>query len=246
MANNQPNHDNDPVSRALNNAYKFSLKSVLGRANTQLKSNFGAMFQGAMILFAALITLSLLLAMSFDIETPESLSAEHRLLFQLLGVLVMAPLQTGLYMMGVNSARGKKAKGIHVLAHVSSFFVLALAQLMVTLLTQLGLGLLIIPGIYFWVATVFTLPLVADQGLRPLSAIIASLKTVNKFIGPMLAVMGIMLLLFATAIVTYGLSLIWVLPFYFSVIGVIYTDIYDTGESQPESQPAGNETRFDA
>lgn len=246
MGNNQPNPDNDPLARALNSDYTFSIKSILGRANSQLNRNFGAMLQGTVILFLALVALSMVLALTFDISTPEAITPLQRLLFQVIGVFVMAPLQTGLYMMGASAARGNKPKGLDVFAYTSGFFVLALAQLMVSVVTQLGLGLLIVPGVYLWVATVFTLPLVADKGLRPLSALVTSVRVVNRFIGPMLGLMGILLLLFATAIPTYGLSLIWVLPFYFSTIGVLYTDIFSAKTTSPVIEQSSEESRFDA
>ena len=246
MANNQPNHDNDPLSQVLNSDYTFSIKSILGRANAQLNRNFGAMLQGTVILFIALVVLSMVLALSFDISTPEAITPLQRLLFQVIGVFIMAPLQTGLYMMGVSAARSNKLKGLDVFAYVSSFLVLALAQLLVSVATQLGLGLLIIPGVYLWGATVFTLPLVADKGLRPLSAFVTSVRVVNRFIGPMLALMGILLLLFATAIPTYGLSLIWVLPFYFSTIGVIYTDLFKEQNTVSLVDSSSKESSFDA
>ncbi|GGW88723.1 stress protein [Alteromonas halophila] len=246
MGNNQQNQDDDGINRALRGDYHFNIKSVLGRANTQLKQHFAAMLQASVILFVVLVGLSLILATAFDITEPEGITPTQRVLFQIAGVLVMAPLQTGLYMMGSYAARGNDVRGFHVFTFLPQVLVLALAQLLASMLTQLGLGLLIIPGVYLWVATVFTLPLVADKGLRPLSALIVSIKTVNRHIGHMLALMGILLLLFATAIPTYGLSLIWVLPFYFSTIGLLYNDLFGPANEIPATQAEGKETSFDA
>ena len=131
--------------------------------------------------------------------------------------------------------------------YIPLIFLLALTQLVNSILMQLGLVLLIIPGLYFWMATSFSLMLVADKSLTPLKAILLSCRVFNAYWGQITALFMIMAVLAITIPLTLGLSLIWIMPLYFSLIGVLYEKLIGGEQVRTEAKPKErNESSFDA
>lgn len=227
----------DSLQSTLDGKYRFDIKSVFSRANERVKKHFSALVQGCVVVFLALVIMALIMQ-----SIQESLQA----VFQIALVLVVAPLQTGLYMMGVNAARNQRVRVFDLFAYLPLTIVLALTHLITIILTQLGTVLFIIPGIYMVVASTFALTLVADRKLTAISAIILSCRVVNRYFWQMLSVLVIFLVLILISILTLGFGLIWVMPLYFCAIGVLYEDMF--GQIDQESPVAENrgESTFDA
>lgn len=117
------------------------------------------------------------------------------------------------------------------------------------IVVQIGLVLLVVPGVYFWMATSFSLMLVADKSLTPLRAIILSCRVFNAYWAQLAGVFAIFIILFISVPFTLGLSLVWVLPLYFSMLGLLYEEmIGEEGEYTPSQtvQSKTNESSFDA
>ena len=91
-------------------------------------------------------------------------------------------LYGGLYLIFLNRIRGKSAAIGDVSAGFSiAFAQLALVGLLTGMLTLIGvLCCLVIPGLYLFVAWIFSVPLVADRRLEFWSAMELSRKVVNK------------------------------------------------------------------
>ena len=106
--------------------------------------------------------------------------------------------------------------------------------------------MLILPGLYLFVATTFTLPLIADKKLGVLQAIITSCKAVNQFILSFIVLFVIFLVLFLLSIFTFGLAFLVIMPLYFVVTGMLYTTLFDTTENHQVNESAGQESTFDA
>ena len=150
-------------------------------------------------------------------------------------------------MMGVFVARGVKTSVFTVFQFFPLLLLLALTQLVNSILVQLGVVLLILPGVYFYLASSFSLMLVADRKLTPISAIILSCRVFNAYWAQIASIFGVFFLLFATVPLTFGLSLIWVLPFYFSTMGLLYQELIgEQGVGTEASENDVNESSFDA
>lgn len=237
------------IDRTLAKQYKFEIKSLLVRTNGLVVANYFSLLQASLLLFVVFVILGVIAQQFIIFNDDGTFFFEHQSIIEIVGVFLLAPLITGLYMMGVNHARGLKTSVFSIFNYVSLIFVLALTQLINSILVQLGVALLLIPGIYFWMATSFSLMLVADKSLTPLRAIILSCKVFNAYWLHLLAIFGIVILLFLTAPLTFGFSLLWVIPFYFSLMGLLYEELIG-GEgvvnALSSAQIASNESRFDA
>ncbi len=149
--------------------------------------------------------------------------------------------------MGVNQARGIKTTVFTIFQYFPLLFLVALTQLVTSILVQLGLVLLLLPGIYFYVASSFALMLVADRKMTPISAIILSCRVFNAYWTQISAIFGVFVLLFASVPLTLGFSLIWVLPFYFSMMGLLYQELVgQQGLRTDASVTDVKESSFDA
>ena len=237
----------DKLQQTLNRQYNFNVKQILSNAASLTKSNYGALLQGSVVLFLTFVVIGLLAQPYITVNNDGTYVFEHQSIIEIIAICIVSPLITGLYMMGVMNARAQKTSVFTVFSFFPLLFLLALTQLVNSILVQLGLVLLIIPGLYFYLASSFSLMLVADRKLTPISAIILSCRVFNAYWTQIAAVYGVLFLLFLTAPLTLGFSLIWVLPFYFSVMGLLYQELIgeqERGKGAPINDV--NESRFDA
>jgi hypothetical protein len=250
--NKMPFKDNQPSSkleRTLSKQYDFDIKSLFSRANGLVKANFSSLFQASLVLFLTFVALGFVAQKFIIFNDDGTFIFEHQSLIEIVAIFIVAPLIGGLYMMGVSHARGQKTTVFSIFSYVSLIFALALTQLVNGIVVQIGLVLLFAPGVYLWMATSFSLMLVADKSLTPLRAIILSCRVFNAYWAPLTGVFAVFIILFITVPLTLGLSLIWVLPLYFSMLGLLYEEmIGEEGEHTPTQsvQHKRNESSFDA
>ncbi len=224
----------------------LGVKSVLQQANRLVKKDFFNWLQATVILALVFIVFGAVASQYITFHEDNTFTIEHQSIIEIVGVVVLSPLFTGLYVMGVRAARGDKISVFDVFKFFPLVFLVALTQLLISILVQIG-AIVIIPGVYLWMASVFALTLVAEKRLSPVQAIIASCKGFNKNWLPLLALYGVMFLLFITVPLSYGLTILWVMPLYFCVMGIAYSYIFDDAVLI-SSTPAklSNESHFDA
>ena len=227
--------------------YNFDVKALLSQAAKLTKANFGVLFQGSVVLFLTFVVLGVIAQQYITVNTDGSYTFEHQSVIEVVAICVVAPLLTGLYMIGVNQARGEKTTVFTTFRYFPLILLVALTQLVNSILVQLGMVLLILPGVYLYLATSFSLMLVADRKLTPISAIILSCRVFNAYWKHIAAVYVVLFLLFLSVPLTFGFSLIWVLPFYFSMMGLLYNELIgEQGQGTDASENDVNESSFDA
>jgi hypothetical protein len=246
-------HDNQ-FQQALNGHYQLSIKSVFERANELTKKNFTSMVQAIFVLFFALTVLGMIIVEVYGIQSIEDFNAlgqSESSIINIIFTLALAPLIAGIIMMGIKNARGQKTTVGNVFSLLSLSLLLALGSLVTSILITLGLALFILPGIYLYLTTKFTLPLIADRGLSPINAIIMSVKILHRYVFHLFFITLVFAFLMILVFMTLGLAFVWVGPLYFNVFGILYQDI--VGGEQDLVQVTDNEysdnsreTHFDA
>ncbi|MDB2330095.1 stress protein [Alteromonas sp.] len=235
------------IANTLSGERDIDVKSVFMRANQFVKGNFSTLFQGVFVLFLAFVMLGIVTQSFITLNDDGSYVIENQSIIEIAAVFVLSPLITGLYMLGVAHARREPTNVFSMFSFLPIIFVLALTQLIISIVVQLGLILLVVPGVYVWMASIFSLMLVSDKQMTPIRAIILSCKVFNVYWTKISAIFAVFVLLFITAPLTFGLSLVWVLPLYFSVFGLLYNDLFGSENSSPESnEKSTNESTFDA
>jgi len=128
----------------------------------------------------------------------------------------------GLVMMGVRRAAGLPISFATAFSCLDRVLTVFLASLLTTLLTYIGLFLIIVPGIYLAIAYCMTMPLIADRHLGPWQAIETSRKAVTKrWFQYFLLLLVVGLVVFVSAL-PLGIGLVWTAPWAINVIGVVY------------------------
>lgn len=249
------------TQKALNGQYPFDLKQLLQQANNITKRNVWTFVQAGAFVFFIAIAMTLLLINFIGTADVAAWSTNQAMVAHIVGLFVMAPLFTGLFMMGVGAAQNKRVLPLDVFRYVPSVIGLALAQMIISLFVQLGFALLILPGIYMHIVTVFALPLIAEKQMPINQAIVLSIKMVNRYLGQFVMLFFMFVALMFLVFFSFGFALIWVLPFYYCVMGVLYVDLFvnddkDEHTNEPlsehkrlgdsESKTAGQESTFDA
>jgi hypothetical protein len=239
--------NSDRLSQTLAKQYQFDIKALLSNGAKLTKGNFSTLLQGSVVLFLTFVAIGMFATQYITVHDDQTYTFEHQSIIEIAAICIIAPLVTGLYMMGVNQARGMKTTVFTIFQYFPLLFLVALTQLVTSILVQLGLVLLLLPGIYFYVASSFALMLVADRKMTPISAIILSCRVFNAYWTQISAIFGVFVLLFASVPLTLGFSLIWVLPFYFSMMGLLYQELVgQQGLRTDASVTDVKESSFDA
>ena len=247
MRENNGDHTKTTLQRTLEKSHDFDIKAVFLRANQMTKANFATLIQACIVLVVVFAIIGAITQPYITVHDDGSFTIQHQSFIEIASVFVVSPLITGLYMLGLSHARNTPRTVFALFDYIPLIFLLALTQLVNSILMQLGLVLLIIPGLYFWMATSFSLMLVADKSLTPLKAILLSCRVFNAYWGQITALFMIMAVLAITIPLTLGLSLIWIMPLYFSLIGVLYEKLIGGEQVRTEAKPKErNESSFDA
>lgn len=218
------------IDKTLKGEFDFDIKEVFEQAWSLTQTTKGVIVQSLLVILSVIFVLVYGIIAYVGPENIENntvqLEPMTRLLMEVVSTILIAPLMAGVVMMGVNHSVGAKSKPANLFQYVSQCLPIVLASLMTGILLQLGLALLILPGLYLAVAMSFSTPLVVEKKMTPLAAIVTSVKAVNhrvlKFSLLYLIFFGLLLVGF----MTLGVALIWIAPLYYNVKGILYRDMF--------------------
>ena len=142
----------------------------------------------------------------------------------------------GIMLIGVRRALEQRVSWKMVFAGFSKTLTITIALVLQAILVVLGFILLVLPGIYLTVGYALVLPLILDKGLGPWEALETSRKAIHKKWWSVFGLYLVMLLIAMVASIPLGLGLIWVVPMYFVVLGVLYVRLFGAGEVADEDE----------
>lgn len=242
--NNIPDPDDDPVSNPNKNirtadfkrfdgSYDFDIKSIFKRAyNLSTKNNWRLVLALACI-WAVTFTIYMLYLDAFEINdvslliSPDTpLTPTQQLMIELSMAFALAPLWTGVSMLAIETVRKRSVPITSIFQYYKILPTVALAAICVDILFKFGFALLFIPGFYIFAVTSFTLPLIADKKMSPLTAIMNSIKMSNVYLGKIMQLFLLFLGMLAIIVVSLGFAYLWIAPFYFNVKAILYQDLF--------------------
>jgi uncharacterized membrane protein len=150
-------------------------------------------------------------------------------------------------MMGVNHSIGLKTQSLHLFNYFNLLLKLSLAAMIMSVIANVAMlllgqflgnaGLLISVLFIFYLKTSFCLvyPLMAEKKVPPLLALKLSFKLVNKNINQFILIYLIFGLLFILGALTSGIGLLFVIPFYINLMGIVYRQVCGVTISVTES-----------
>lgn len=148
--------------------------------------------------------------------------------------MVMAPMSASLDMIGVHRAVDRPIRPNQIFDYFRFLLPLAVTSLLMGLISSLFLPigqllglpmvLSLLPTLILSVALMFTFPLILEKGFAPIQAITTSLRLFARQWLTLLTIHLLLALLFMAAAFTLGVGLIWAVPMYITVKGILYRE----------------------
>jgi hypothetical protein len=138
------------------------------------------------------------------------------------GIAAMGPLWGGLVVVGLRAGAGRPVVLDDFFAGVRCFVPLAILGALSFLAVALGALLLVVPGLYLAVASMYAPFLVIDRGMAPWDAWRASRQAVHEALEGHAVLVVILSLANLGGLACLGVGLFITLPFTFVAVGVAY------------------------
>jgi hypothetical protein len=218
---------------ALAGRYNFEIGDVMREAWSLTSGMKGAFWGAATILYLIYMVVMLVGMLVFKD------SAVLRMIFNILLGAVAPVFFIGLIAMGLRRAAGLSvdfSTGFGSFGKAAPAFI---AGLLNTVLTYIGILLLIIPGIYLAIGYSMSLPLIVDRNLSPWQALETSRKAVTKRWFQYFGLFFLVGLLVFLSAIPLGIGLIWTGPWAINVMGVVYRRTFGVAQAGDLVQTAG-------
>ncbi|HEX5047119.1 MAG TPA: hypothetical protein VFX89_08375 [Gammaproteobacteria bacterium] len=210
---------------AVSGNYEFSIGDIMSEAWSLLPGFKGPMWGAVLLIYLLFFLAGLVLVFALTGGDGPPSIVWLQIFNGILGVIMM-PLIMGVVALGVRHASGLPVSFTMAFGYLRKAPVLIGAALLVTLLTYLGIALLILPGIYLGLAYGMTLPLLMFNDLGIWRAMETSRRAITHhwfgFFG-LYIVMGVLVGLSALLLL---IPLIWTLPWAVLVAGVAYRRMF--------------------
>lgn len=236
------NKKNTGLTAALKGEYQIDIKAVLNEA-WQLTRQHRKIINLSMLIVLIIGVLSMLFVINL-LGGFEKVSTDPKanLIMQLIITIIISPLLASIDMMGFFHSIGLKTSPKLLTAYLGKASFLILCALISAVLTNLGLALFVLPGIYLVVALNTVMPLILDKGLSPVKAITVSIQATRfqwfKLFAIYLFLLTLMLaasfpmLLMANSpfgivgLVMFVFALSYLAPMFYHCKGIIYREIF--------------------
>lgn len=140
--------------------------------------------------------------------------------------VVSAPIYAGVCLMAMSHAAGLKTKTGHISKGLQYTVPVIIATLCGLVLQGVAGMLFPLLSMYLSLAFSNSVLLICEKQVTPMRSLLLSLRAVNKKILPLVVIYIVMMMMFVAAAIFYGIGLIFVLPFFFHVKGIIYRNMF--------------------
>ncbi|MCW8821298.1 MAG: hypothetical protein OQK45_03645 [Sulfurovum sp.] len=209
--------------------YDFDIIEMIKEGFNHIDGVKGIFLAAFVVYIVVAIVMQIILGIFFPSPPPP---AQPNLLNQqivtILSYPVLMPLIVGVIMLAINYSRGERIELKSIFNYYHLMGKLALAGIMIYIMTIIGFVLLVLPGIYLSIAYVFTLPLIADKGMDVWEAMELSRKAVTKHWFKVFGLFFLLSIMIGLGALVFGIGLIWAVPLLFvTLYGLLYPLIFD-------------------
>lgn len=141
---------------------------------------------------------------------------------QLVSTFLSMIFVAGLMYIAVRRVSGKSYSWRMIFSGFGRLGQIIVASLLMSVLIVLGFVLLILPGIYLTIGYSLTLPLILDKGLGPWAAMETSRRMIHPKWWQVFGLYVVMYVIYFVSCIPLGLGMIWTIPMFFSLTGVLY------------------------
>lgn len=179
---------------------------------------------GGILLYIGLAIISVVLALIFGADGTTILGT---LITQLVIWILFYPFLAGVFMVGLRQSVGLPVSFDMVFAHYGAAIPLVAIGILASVVTSVGLVLLIIPGLYLSIALSLAIPLHADKQTGVGDSLMMSLKIVNKKFFTVAILAFIATVIMALSVITI-IGWIWGIPWTLMVFAITYRQLAGT------------------
>ncbi|MDD2838390.1 MAG: hypothetical protein PHX59_05485 [Sulfuricurvum sp.] len=234
--------------------YDFNIIDIIKASYRQLK---GFKVTGwILIIIMAVVTYTLYQAIVLFLP-PAELNSEqmkqNMLLFGFLAIPISAPLMTGFFMTIISYTRGEKVSYKSIFKYYPIMWKLSLASLFIHTINKgvffginivgnyLQIGWFVILGylvsVCIGIIYIFTLPLIADKGLKIWDAMELSRKAIFAHFFKIIFLYLSFIIMMAISAIPLGIGMIWTVPMIFiGFYGLLYRVMFDGIEYNDEEK----------
>ncbi|MGD8111785.1 hypothetical protein ACQEXU_13355 [Vibrio sp. TRT 21S02] len=226
------------IEQAISGDYKLKASDVLREAWNHTMKNFLSFSPSIVILLAvqlAIFYIALKLQLGDPsvilnaLQNPEAF--DERIISAIFVAnfsyeVVSAPIYAGICLMAMSHSAGLKTKPKHIGKGLQHTIPVILATLFS--LTLQGIAGMLLPFLSMYLSLAFSnsILLICEKQIPPMQSLLLSLRAVNKKIIPLAGIYLIVTMMFIVGAMFYGIGLIFVLPFFFHVKGIIYRNMF--------------------
>ncbi|MBY6016605.1 hypothetical protein KUW04_02215 [Halomonas denitrificans] len=228
---------------------KLDVFAVLREAWDLTRQNLNPLLGASLLTFAILVACAMVLVQIYasmqglDLTDAEQLQQAMQPI-QLVLVILLAPFEASLAYMGWRRATGQATSLTMLFRSFAMALPLALIALVTAVLVNLGLALLILPGIYLMaVLSQANLYYLFHQG-SPMKAMIDSAKVVHGQLFAVITLYSAMIAIMMLAMIPMGLGLVLAIPMFFHMKGVLFRELFPelSPDAPVEVTPEANDT----
>ncbi|MEN8135362.1 MAG: hypothetical protein ABFS18_07465 [Thermodesulfobacteriota bacterium] len=144
--------------------------------------------------------------------------------------LASYPFMAGLMLIGIRHAIGLPIDFKMAFSCFGYILPIVIASLLVSVLSFIGLLLLVIPFIYLSIAYLLVMPLIIDKGMGPWQAMEASRKGIQQHWFKVFGLYFLMGIICSLSAIPAGIGLIWTVPMFIMVGGILYREIFGVSQ----------------
>jgi hypothetical protein len=208
--------------------YDFRIGAVLKEAWQRTSGVKGPLWGAALMIILVVVAGGIVAGMlSGLMGGGESFAIAAALQFTL--TIAMYPFLAGVMMIGIRRSVDLPVNWKLVFGYFSYLLPIVISTVLVTVLTCLGF-LLIIPGIYLSLAYIMVIPLIVDKDMGPWQAMETSRKAISKHWFKVFGLYFAMLVIYFIGMIPLGIGLIWTMPMFVMVTGILYRETFGVSE----------------
>lgn len=234
------------LEKSLNGETQLDLRAIFKEAWDLSKDRKSQILQGAMLILMVAMFIFWGLLSYFEVSDLTQVPPKMEMTFQILFIVFSTPIIVAMLLTGMYHSVGVKPSFIALLKYAMGSALVILLALLVAALTDIGMRLLILPGLYLSMATGFSLMLLVDKKLAPSQAILQSIRVFNKYWAALIIFYLVSLIAFVAGMFSFGVAYIWLIPFYVNFKGVLYRELFGVKVFRVKNLSNQDETIFHA
>ena len=222
------NSQSGSIQNGIAAPYDFQIMEVIKEAWQRTSGLKGPVLGAGALIFTVLIMISFAILFFLDLIplVDEGFISLVTAAINFIISILSYPFIAGIIMMGLYRAIDAPVSYKMAFSYFNYTLPIIIACICMSIMIALGFLLLIIPGIYLSIAYMFTLPLIIDKNMDFWQAMETSRKAVTQHWFKFFFTGVLMMIIYLISTIPLGLGLIWTIPMFVALQGVLYRRIF--------------------